>query len=79
MGTGQHNRTEGDGAYGSREAAEGWRRGGVGMPLTVLGESEVPLLRADPACDVLGPAVQGIAILSTLERVNAARSEPPSP
>ena len=27
MMTAQHNRGEGDGAYGSREAAEGWRRG----------------------------------------------------
>ena len=27
MATGQHNRDENDGAYGSREAAEGWRRG----------------------------------------------------
>jgi protein-L-isoaspartate O-methyltransferase len=27
MGTGQHDREEGAGAYGSRDAAEGWRRG----------------------------------------------------
>lgn len=26
MGTGQHDRDEGDGAYGSREAAQGWGR-----------------------------------------------------
>jgi ubiquinone/menaquinone biosynthesis C-methylase UbiE len=70
MGTGQHNRDEGGGAYGSREAAEGWRHSAAERARR-LGRATEAML--DMANIVLGSRVLDVAAGTGEQTILAAR------
>ena len=70
MGTGQPNLDEGDGAYGSREAADGWRRGAVTRAQSVGLATEAML---DMANIGLGSRVLDVAAGTGEQTLLAAR------
>ena len=75
MGTGQHNRDEGGGAYGSREAAEGWRRGAATRARSLELATETMLTMANL---VIGSRVLDVAAGTGEQTILAARRVGPA-
>jgi len=75
MATDQHNREENDGAYGSREAAEGWRRGAAERA-RYLGPATETML--DMANISIGSRVLDVAAGTGEQSLMAARRVGPS-
>jgi SAM-dependent methyltransferase len=75
MGTGQQSRDEGDGAYGSREAAEGWRRGATTRAQSAGLATEAML---DLAHLVIGSRVLDVAAGTGEQTILAARRVGPT-
>ena len=75
MGTGQHDRDEGHGAYGSREAAEAWRRGAAMRAQSVGLATDVML---DMANLVIGSRVLDVAAGTGEQTILAARRVGPT-
>jgi SAM-dependent methyltransferase len=75
MGTGQHDRDEGDGAYGSREAAGGWRRGAATRAQSVGLATDMML---DMANLVIGSRVLDVAAGTGEQSILAARRVGPT-
>ena len=75
MATDQHNREENDGAYGSREAAEGWRRGAADRA-RYLGPATETML--DMANISIGSRVLDVAAGTGEQSLMAARRVGPS-
>jgi ubiquinone/menaquinone biosynthesis C-methylase UbiE len=75
MGTGQHNRDEGDGAYGSREAAEGWRHGATKRAQSLGLATETMLNMANL---VIGGRVLDVAAGTGEQTILAARRVGPT-
>src|SRR5215470_17708477 len=75
MGTDQHNRDEADGAYGSREAAEAWRRGAASRAQSVGLATDMML---DMANLVIGSRVLDVAAGTGEQTILAARRVGPT-
>jgi len=75
MMTAQHNRGEGDGAYGSREAAEGWRRGAATRVQSVGLATDMMLDMANLA---IGSRVLDVAAGTGEQTILAARRVGPT-
>jgi ubiquinone/menaquinone biosynthesis C-methylase UbiE len=75
MGTGQHDRDEGDGAYESRDAAEAWRRGAATRAQSVGLATDMMLDMANLA---IGSRVLDVAAGTGEQTILAARRVGPA-